>query len=81
VEAAGIEPAEKINVTDSAASGSENLPPPRAANALHGSGSNCLHLSSLDADLREIVAAWNGIPFNVQEAILVLARLTVHRKE
>ena len=80
MEAAGIEPAEKIDATDSAASGSENPPPPRAANALHSSDTNCLDLSSLDADLQEVIAAWNEIPFNVQQAILMLARLRLQRK-
>jgi hypothetical protein len=73
LEAAGIEPACEIDATDSAISSCETQPAPRAANALHGSDSNCLRLSSLDADLQEIIAAWKNIARNIRQAILVLA--------
>jgi hypothetical protein len=73
VEAAGIEPAYEIDATNSAASGCENQETPTAANALHGSDSNCLNMALIDADLREVVLAWSGIPASVRQVIVTLA--------
>lgn len=67
---AGLEPAGEIDATISVASGCENQPTPRAANALHGSDSNCLLLSSLEVDLQEVVAAWGDIPQSIRQGSL-----------
>ena len=77
MEAAGIEPASENDATDSIACSCENQPTPRAANVLHCSDSNCLIMASIDADLRNIVLAWNGIPENVRQAVVLLIRNTI----
>jgi hypothetical protein len=41
-----------------------------AAQALHAGGLNCL--SSLDADLQCVIAAWDGLPAAIRTATLAL---------
>jgi len=69
-----IEPASVCDATNSATSGCDNQPDPRAALALQHSDSACLKLASIDADLREIVLAWSAVPVHVRQAIVILAR-------
>lgn len=74
MEAAGIEPASVGDATYSTTSSCENQPEPRAALALQPSDSDCLNLTSIDSDLREVVLAWSDIAVQVRQAILFLAR-------
>jgi|HubBroStandDraft_6_1064221.scaffolds.fasta_scaffold99499_2 hypothetical protein len=70
VKAAGIEPGCHFNGTASGCFLCENREHPSAARALHAGGLNCHFLSSLDADLQRVVAAWDELSEPIKSAVL-----------
>ena len=44
----------------------------RAANALHCESFNCLSLASIDTNLQEVIAAWDGLPEAIRRAVMAL---------
>jgi hypothetical protein len=72
VEAAGIVPASCSNITKSDCCLYEHCQHPCAARALHSGGLNCHFLTSLDADLQRVLAAWERLPPAIRRATLAL---------
>jgi hypothetical protein len=72
MEAAGIESASDFDATDQLPCGCVFCEECRAANALHDDCSSCLNLTSADADLQRVVAAWVALPKVIRRAIVVL---------
>jgi hypothetical protein len=72
VQAAGIEPASCAESTVNCDGGCVKCQTPCAARALHPGGLNCHFLSSLDADLQRVIAAWDGLPVAIRRATLAL---------
>jgi hypothetical protein len=70
MEAAGIEPASCSEPTVEHSCDCVTCSHPCAARALHPSGSACQRVSSLDADLRALIAAWKDLPVTIRKAIL-----------
>jgi hypothetical protein len=70
--AAGIEPASCSTLTESASCLCENCQHPCAARALQTGGPNCHLVSSFDADLQRVIAAWDGLPAAIRRATLAL---------
>jgi len=52
----------------------KKLPQVGAALALQSSDSNCLNLASVDAEFREITAAWSFLPAAGKNAVLTVVR-------
>jgi hypothetical protein len=71
-QTAGIEPASCSNSSESPCCLCENCQDPCAARALQPGGPNCHFLSSLDADLQRVIAAWDGLPAAIRQATLAL---------
>lgn len=69
MEAAGIEPGTNIDATRVAESDYAICPECGAAYALHGSGSNLHELSPLDADLQEVISAWDTLSMELRKAL------------
>jgi hypothetical protein len=72
VEDRGLEPQSDFDVTDDSASTSADSLHCCAARALHAGGAACHSLSSLDADLQSVIAAWDGLPTAIRTAITAL---------
>jgi hypothetical protein len=62
VDAAGIEPASCAKSTVEANCGCVECQQRCASRALHPGGPNCHFVSSLDADLQAVIAAWDRLP-------------------
>jgi len=73
MEAAGIEPASEINASNLPAVSCDNTQVPSAANALQHAGTSCRSEAPIDAALHKVIAAWNSLPHNIQQAIVMLA--------
>jgi hypothetical protein len=71
-KAAGIEPASCTNLAESPCNLCENCQHARAARALHSGGPDWHFMSSLDANLQSVIAAWDGLPAAVRMAIRTL---------
>ena len=71
----GFEPTRNLDGTDDDVCGCEFCQGYRAARALYFGRSNCLDVASLDADLREVVAAWDGLPEALRRAVMALIGL------
>jgi hypothetical protein len=68
----GFEPTLDNAITTESRSSCENCLSVHAALALHGGSSNCLSLASIDADLNEVLAAWEQLPQAIRAAIMAL---------
>ena len=68
----GFEPTLNSAATDDGLCGCENCQSVRAARALYVGGPNCPALASLDADLQQVITAWEGLPEAIRRAILGL---------
>jgi hypothetical protein len=44
----------------------------RAARALQNGRSGCLDLSTIDAELQAVIAAWDGLPAAIKKAVAAL---------
>ena len=73
VEAAGIEPGPELGATADGSCDCGNCQVCRAAYALHLECFKRHVLSSLDVDLQEVIASWEGLPILIRNAIVVLA--------
>jgi hypothetical protein len=71
-EAAGIESASCARLTVEANCGCVECHHPCAARALHPGGPDCHFVSSLDADLQAVIAAWERLPTAIRKAITAL---------
>jgi hypothetical protein len=71
-QTAGIEPASGAESTADCDCGCGKCHPPGAARALHPGGLNFHFVSSLDADLQRVIAAWDGLPVAIRKATLAL---------
>jgi hypothetical protein len=72
MEAAGIEPASNLAATGQLPYGRVICEEYRAASALYNACSSCLNLTSVDADLQRVVAAWVALPEAIRRAVVVL---------
>jgi hypothetical protein len=72
MEDRGLEPLGDFDATNNTASSSDGCPECGAARALHSGGPDCHLLSSLDADLQSVIAAWDGLPTAIRRATLAL---------
>jgi hypothetical protein len=72
VEDRGLEPLTDFDATDVGASTSADRLQDCAARALHPGGTACRSLSSLDADLQSVIAAWDDLPAAIRMAITAL---------
>jgi hypothetical protein len=75
LEAAGIEPSGDFAASGILPSGCVICEECRAARALQNGCSTWLELSSLDADLQSVHAAWATLPDAIRKAILSLAEI------
>ena len=75
VAEAGIEPSGDFAATGNLPCGCVIYEECRAARALHSESPNCLDLSSLDADLQSVHAAWCSLPEAIRMAVLALIGL------
>jgi hypothetical protein len=71
-EGMGFEPTLESAATDDCDGGCEKCLSVHAAMALHCESSNCLSLASIDADLQEVIAAWDGLPEAIRKAVMAL---------
>jgi hypothetical protein len=72
VEDRGLEPLSDFDARETAASTSARCQECGAARALHSGGPECHFLSSLDADLQRVIAAWDGLPAAMRRAMIAL---------
>jgi hypothetical protein len=72
MEAAGIEPSGDFAASGILPCGCVICEECRAARALQNGCSTWLDLSSLDADLQSVHAAWGGLPTAIRKAVLAL---------
>jgi hypothetical protein len=72
VEATGFEPASCSKSTVNCHCGCVICEDRCAARALHSGGLNCHFLTSVDADLQRVIAAWDGLPEAIRRATLAL---------
>jgi hypothetical protein len=72
MEAAGIEPASDFDVSADADCTCDFCQGWRAAMALQNEGSNCLDLAQLDADLQQVISAWDRLPQAIRKAVTAL---------
>lgn len=72
MEAAGIEPECNFDPSAATISTSGKCDTCGAARALHSCGTYCPFLSSLDADLRSVIEAWDWLPAAIQKAIAAI---------
>jgi len=75
LEAAGVEPRDDFDASGYLPCGCVICDECRAARALHFSSSNWLDLSSLDADLQSVHAAWSSLPDAIRKAIIALVEV------
>ena len=71
-QAAGIEPVADLDATDEDITVSEISNRSGAANALHGSDAKCHRVSPVDADLQNVIDAWDTLPAAIKAAILAI---------
>ena len=72
IDTTGIEPSFDSDATDSSVCDCENFQQCRAANALHFDCFKGQFLSSLDAELRGVIEAWNATAPSLRKTILTL---------
>jgi hypothetical protein len=72
VEDRGLEPLGDFDAKRNSASTSIDHQEGAAARALHSGGPNCHCLSSLDADLQSVIAAWDGLAAPIRNAMIAL---------
>jgi hypothetical protein len=71
----GLEPLGDFDAKRNSASTSIDHQQGGAARALHSGGPNCHCLSSVDADLQAVIAAWGGLPTAIRKAVMALIEL------
>ena len=74
MEAAGIEPSDDFGATVESACDCENCQQCRAAYALHLECFKGHLLASFDADLQQVIGAWDRLPDAVRGVVAALVR-------
>jgi len=72
MEDRGLEPRAVFDVTENHESTCVRCQEGSAAQVLHTGGIICHLMSSLDADLQRVIAAWDGLPAAILKAIATL---------
>ena len=72
MEAAGIEPSDDFDATDSGLCDCENCRQCRAAYALHLECFKGQFLASVDTDLRRVIAGWERLTDALRNAVMTL---------